>query len=246
MRSGRAFPVELGRPTSTLARSGVVLERPGSIFEAETAVFSMLLRARACAQRTCCDCASDTVKLMFRAHQGCRATRRERHKIARKSLYEPFGKLFRQGRAKNSSRADSKASWRRPRTSQECPKPSQGRPGSVRGSSRACPRAVLERSGSAPRVPGSPKVAPRALRIDFSSILRPHRTVPGASQERPESHFGMIFVLLVFAPEQFVIDFWSLGRSPDHLRVTSCLDAACLAVRLWASSQPHDTTRQQT
>ena len=178
-------------------RSGVILERPGSIFEAERAVFSMLLRARARAQRTCCECASDTLELMFCAHQSCRATRHERRKIERKSICEPSGTLFHQGRAKNSSRVLSKVSWRRPRTSRERRKPSRGRPGSVRGPSRARPRAVLERSGSAPRVPGSPKVAPSALRIDFCSNLNPPRTVPGASQERPESHFGMIFVLLV-------------------------------------------------
>ena len=161
------------------------------------AVFSTLLRARARAQRTCCECASDTLKLMFRAHQTCRATRRERRKIERKSICEPSGKLFRQGRAKNSSPALSKASWRRPRTSRERPKPSRGRPGSVQGLSRARPRAVLERSGSARRVPGSPKVAPRALWIDFCSILNP----PGPSRERPRSVLrailGMIFVLLV-------------------------------------------------
>ena len=157
----------------------------------------MLLRARARAQRTCCDCISDTLKLMFRAHQSCRATRPKRHKIARKSLREPFGKLFRQGHAKNSSRALSEASWRHSRASRERPKPSRGRPGSLQGPSRVRPRAVLERSGSALRAPGSPKVAPRAIRSDFLLDFRLSRTVPGASRERPESDFGMIFVLLV-------------------------------------------------
>ena len=51
------------------ARPDVVLERPGSIFEAEIAVFSMLRRARARAQRTCPDRAPDPLKLMFCAHQ---------------------------------------------------------------------------------------------------------------------------------------------------------------------------------
>ena len=77
------------------ASSGVILERSGSIFEAETAIFSMLLRARARPQRTCCDCASDMQKLMFRAHWTYRGTRRERHKIEQKSVCEPSGKLFR-------------------------------------------------------------------------------------------------------------------------------------------------------
>ena len=42
-RCGCVFPFELGRPTSTLGRSGVVLERPGFIFKAEIAGFSMPL-----------------------------------------------------------------------------------------------------------------------------------------------------------------------------------------------------------
>ena len=146
-------------------------------------VFSMLVRARARSRRPCCDCASDPLKLMYRAHRRCRATRRERRKIARKLLCEPFGKFFRQGRAKNSSRALSEASWRRPRASRERPKPSRGRPGSLRGPSRVRPGAVLEGSGSAPRAPGSPKVAPRALRSDFCSILGP----PGPSRGCPGS-----------------------------------------------------------
>ena len=176
-------------------RSGVVLERPGSIFEAETAVFSTLLRARTRARRTCCYRAETPLKLMFRAHQSCRATRRKRHKIGRKLLCESFGKLFRQGRAKNSSRALSEASWRRPRASRERPKPSRGCSGSLRGPSRVRPRAVLEGSGSAPRAPGSPKVAPRALRSDFCSILGP----PGPSRGSPGSCSHNFIVLAILS-----------------------------------------------
>ena len=80
---------------------GVILERPSSFFEVETVVFSTLLRARARARRTCCDAAETPLKLMFRAHQSSRATRREERKIAQNSFCEPFGQLVRQGRAKN-------------------------------------------------------------------------------------------------------------------------------------------------
>ncbi len=77
----------------------MVLERPGSIFEAKMPVFSTRLRARTRARRTRCYLAETPLKLMFRAHQSRRATRRGRRKIAQNSLREPFGKLVRQGRA---------------------------------------------------------------------------------------------------------------------------------------------------
>ena len=107
------------------------MDRLGSIFEAEMAVFSTLLRARTRARRTCCNRAETLLKLMFRPHQSRRATRRGRRKMAQISLCEPFGKLVCQCRAKNPhhlgvqkpSRARTDASPRRPCA----PKPTQDR-----------------------------------------------------------------------------------------------------------------------
>ena len=178
-------------------RSGVVFERPGSIFEVEIAVFSMLLRARVRARRTCCDCASDPIKLMYRAHRSCPASTRGRRKIARNSLCKPFSKPLRKGRAKNSLRALSEASWERPGASLERPKTSWEPPGSVQGASRGSPRPLWERSGHVPGNPCFAKIAPRAILLDFCSIFArfwPLLDRPGTSKERPGSDFDVFCV----------------------------------------------------
>ena len=146
------------------------MERPGSIFEAEIPVFSTLLRARIRARRRCCYRAETPLKLMFRAHQSRRATRRGRRKIAQNSLREPFGKLVRQGRAKNSFRALSERLlerlWGGPGTLLDDSWPLLARPGRPQiglGAPFGRPQAVLSASGRVPKTVLSAQNGPTSI-----------------------------------------------------------------------------------
>ena len=149
---------------------GVILERPSSFFEVETVVFSTLLRARARARRTCCDAAETPLKMMFRAHQSSRATKRGGRKIAQSSLCEPFGKLVRQGRAKNSFRAVSERLlerlWGSPGTLLDGSWPLLTRPGRPQiglGAPFGRPQAVLSASGRVPETTLGLRTSPTSI-----------------------------------------------------------------------------------
>ena len=148
----------------------MVLERPSSIFEAETVVFSMLLRARTRARRTCCYRAETPLKLMFRAHQSRRATRRGRRKMAENSLREPFGKLVCQCRAKNPFQTFSERLLERLRGGPGAlldgswallARP--GRPQIGLGASFGCPKAVPSASGRVPETTLGAQTGPRSI-----------------------------------------------------------------------------------
>ena len=107
----RVLPLNLAaRARFWLVRTlpGVVFESPGSILGAKMVVFSKLLRAHARARRTCCYLAETPLKLMFRAHQSCCATRRGSCKIVKirsASLSASlFAKVGLQNRSETSSR----------------------------------------------------------------------------------------------------------------------------------------------
>ena len=126
------------------------------------AVFQTLLRAGARATRTCCDRAQTTLKLMFRAHQSRRATRRGRRKMAQNSLREPFGKLVCQCRAKNPFQTFSERLLER-----------------LRGG----PGALLDGSWALLARPGRPQIG---LRTTFG---RP-KAVPSVSGRVPDTAWG--------------------------------------------------------
>ena len=156
------------------------------------AVFSMILHARACARRTCCNRAETPLKLMFRAHQSRCATRRGRRKAAQNSLREPFGKLVCQSRAKNPFRTLSESSWSVSGAARECfwtafghSWPAWGvsdRPWDVIWVSKSRPERVRTRPRNGLGRPKWPK-------IDFSSIWG-----------RFEMYFGTIFRQFLLEP----------------------------------------------
>ena len=138
---------------------------------------------------------------MFRAHQSCRATRRVRRKIARKSLCEPFGKRFRQGRAKTSSRALSEASWRAnlaPRTANLAAK-------TANLAAKTAQLAVLRPFQTHARAALSRQDRAKSASERFWFDFGLSGDAPGPSQERSGSDFAMIFV---FPVRSFVRPFF--------------------------------------
>ena len=155
------------------------MERPGSIFEAEITVFSTLLRARTRARRTCCYRAETPLKLMFRAHQSRRATRRGRRKIAQNSLREPFGKLVCQCRAENPFRTLSESLlerlWGGPGTLLDgswALLARLGRPKIGLGASFGCPKTVPSASGRIPEKTLGAQTGPRSIFLRFGMDFR--------------------------------------------------------------------------
>ena len=90
---------------------GVVFESHGSILDAKMVVFSKLLRAHARAKRTCCYLAETPLKLMFRAHQSCCATRRGSCKIVKIRSASLSASLFAKVALQNRSERSSRGSW---------------------------------------------------------------------------------------------------------------------------------------
>ena len=137
-------------------------------------VFPTLLRARARARRTCCYRAETPLKLMFRAHQSRRATRRGRRKMAQNSLREPFGKLVCQCRAKNPFQTFSERLlerlWGGPGTLLDGSWALLARPGRPQiglGASFGCPKTVPSASGRIPATTLGAQTGPRSIFLRF-------------------------------------------------------------------------------
>ena len=181
------------------------MERPGSIFEAETAAFSTLVRAHTRARRTCCYRAETPLKLMFRAHQSRRATRRGRRKTTQNSLREPFGKLVCQCRAENPFRPLSASLlerlWGGPGTLLDgswALLARLGRPKIGLGASFGCPKTVPSASGRIPETALGVRNGPRSIFrrffvdfdfifVDFPAFFRGFSLKPPATKTQNQS-----------------------------------------------------------
>ena len=146
--------------------------------------FSTLLRARIRARRTCCYRAETPLKLMFRAHQSRRATRRGKRKMAQNSLREPFGKLVCQCRAKNPFRTLSERLlgrlwggtglfWTAPGHSW----PAWGVPRSALGRRLGVQKPSRTRPEASPKRFWTPRTAQGRLFVDFGTIWREFPTI---------------------------------------------------------------------
>ena len=121
-----------------------------------------------------------------------RATQ-NRTNIGLRAFWQAFSLRSREKLAPSALQAVLETSQDLPGAPQAIPGTSPERPGTV-------PSASESRSGAFRQRPGSPWIAQSRAKSASDRFLldftRP-RTGPGGSQKRPESHFGMIFVLLV-------------------------------------------------
>ena len=131
-------------------------------------------------------CTSDLSRDKTRATQN-------RTKIGLRAFWQAFSLRSREQLVPSALRAVLETSQDPPGAPQAIPGTSPERPGTV-------PSASESRSGAFRQRPGSPWIArnrAKSASDRFFLDFTPPRTVPGASQKRPESHFGMIFVSLV-------------------------------------------------
>ena len=112
-----------------------------------------------------------------------RATQ-NRSKIALRAFRQAFSLRSREKLAPNALKSVLGTSWGFLGASHVVLGTSRERPGTVPSASERVPK----RPRSAPSDPGSPKIAPRALRSDFYSIF----ASPGSSRERPRAVPGAI------------------------------------------------------
>ena len=136
--------------------------------------------------KTDVSCTSDLSRDKTRATQN-------RTKIGLRAFWQAFSLRSREKLVPSALQAVLETSQDLPGAPQAIPGTSPERPGTV-------PSASESRSGAFRQRPGSPWIArnrAKSASDRFFLDFTPPRTVPGASQKRPESHFGMIFVLLV-------------------------------------------------